>query len=284
MMNRSTYQNHCQVRAFIAWATPLASGERLLSHGWDSPKWGKWSCESLFDAYLRFKWRFSVTLPGESHVTEGWSFDENVNVLDRLKRMLRENADKGDTNNFLKAAIAVVQWGGVYRNIRRLRDLGQGALSQLCAAAEQLDPKSADTENLSVVTDMNSGFSKIYSLLVDDLPIYDSRVACGLGFLVWSFCQEKGLKKVPEQLTLGLPPSRTKTSRDPSAGSLQFHKLRWGEKKKYAASNLKVAWLLEPLAERGLFGELPTGLRLLALQSALFMIGYEAPEQGCLRS
>ncbi len=244
-----------------------------------SPKWGEWSCESLFDAYRRFRWRFSVILPGESHTTEGCSFDENANVLDRLKRMLRENADRGDTNDFLEAAIAVVRWGGVHRNVWRLRSLGEGALSQLCAAAQQLDPRSADTGNLSAVTDINSGFSKIYSLLVDGLPIYDSRVACGLGFLVRCFCQENGLKKVPEQLALGLPLSRTKPRRDPSADSLQFHKLRWGQKKKYAASNLKAAWLLEPLAERGLFGELTTGRRLLALQSALFMIGYAAPEQ-----
>ena len=198
--------------------------------------------------------------------------------------MLREDADKGDTNNFLKAAIAVVQWGSVYRNIRRLRDLGQRALSQLCAAAEQLDPKSADTENLSAVTDMNSGFSKIYSLLVDGLPIYDSRVACALAFLVRSFCQEKDLQEVPHELAVGLPLNRTRTSRDPSVDSLQFHKLRWGEKNEYAVSNLKAAWLLEPLAGQGLFGELPAGLRLLALQSALFMIGYKAPEQGRLRS
>ncbi len=201
--------------------------------------------------------------------------------------MLRENAEKPDAKNFLEAAIAVVRWGGVgvRPNIRTLCKLGKEALPRLCAAAEQLDPRIADTRNLSAVAHMNSGFSKIYSLLVDGLPIYDSRVACGLGFLVRCFCQENGLQDVPDELALGLPPSRTKTSRDPSAGSLQFHKLRWGEKekKRYAVSNLKAAWLLGPLAEQGLFRELPTGRRLLALQSALFMMGYETPKQ-CPRS
>lgn len=283
-MNRSVYQVHPQVCNFITWATPLVSSEQLLPHRWCSPRWGKWFCESVFDAYRRFEWFFSVRLPGESHSTRGRSFNENVNVLDRLKDMLRESASKGDTDNFLKAAIAVVRWGGVYRNVGRLVHLRERALPHLCAAAEQLNPRSADTGKLSAVIDMNSGFSKIYSLLVDGLPIYDSRVACALGFLVRSFCQEKGLQEVPLELAVDLPPSRKGTSRDPSVDSLQFHKLRWGEKNEYAVSNLKAAWLLEPLAEQGLFGELPRPRRLLALQSALFMIGYTTPEQCGLKS
>jgi len=246
---------------------------------WRSPKFGEWFCESVFDAYCRFDWGFSVQLPGETHLTRGRSFEENVNVLDRLKDILRESAAKGDTDNFLKSGIAVVQWGGVYRNVGRLVALGERALPNLCAAAEQLDPKNADTGRLSAVTDMNSGFSKIYSLLIDGFPIYDSRVACALAFLIRKFCQEKGLQEVPPELAVGLPPNRTKTSRDPSIDSLQFHKLRWGEEKEYAISNLKAAWLLEPLSEQGLFGELPGPRRLLALQSALFMIGYKPPEQ-----
>ena len=197
--------------------------------------------------------------------------------------MLQESADNHDSDSFLKAAIAVVEWGGVRRNVGRLRDLGRKALPQLSAAAEQLNPKTADTENLFALSDMNSGFSKIYSLLVDGLPIYDSRVACALGFLVQSYCQESGLQHVPEQLALRLPqPRQREPRRDPSLGSLFFHELRWGHVKEYAISNLKTAWMLEPLAQIGEFGGLPGNRRLLALQSALFMIGYTVPGQGSL--
>jgi len=279
-MNRSTYRNQLHVRSFIAWAAPIVRGERPLSHRWHSAKFGGWSCKSIFDAYCCFDWRYSVRLPGDSHKISGCSFDENANVLSRLQHILRDSAATGDTDSFLEAAIAVVQWGGVYRNTGRLRDLGQGALSQFCVASKQLDPTSADTEDLSEVQDMNSGFSKIYSLLVDGLPIYDSRVACALASLVRSYCQERGLRKVPPELAVGIPSNRAIASRDPSVGSIQFPKLRWGEKRKYAVSNLKAAWLLEPLAAEGRFGELPSGL--LALQSALFMIGYKVPEQGYL--
>lgn len=278
LMNRSSYQSHPQVVAFIAWASTLIEGGRPFHHRWCSKGFGEWSCESVFDAYLSYEWRFSVRLPGESHLTEGRSFDQNVETLDRLKDLLRECATRSDSADFLEAAKAVVLWGGVgVGNVKRLDHLGEQALSCLRAAAEQLDPRSADTGRLSSVIDMNSGFSKIYSLLVDGLPIYDSRVACALCFLVRSFCQEKGLPTVPAELEMRLPEPRPGNPRDPSVGSLQFHKLRWGQEKEYAVSNLKAAWLLEPLAECGSFGELTPTRRLLALQSALFMIGYTTP-------
>ena len=38
---------------------------------------------------------------------------------------------------------------------------------------------------------MNSGFTKIYSLYIDDFIIYDSRVGAALGFLVRCYCEEK---------------------------------------------------------------------------------------------
>jgi hypothetical protein len=43
----------------------------------------------------------------------------------------------------------------------------------------------------------------------------------------------------------------------------------------YAAAKLRAAWLPEPLAQIDPFWELPDARRMLALQSALFMIGYQ---------
>lgn len=101
---------------------------------------------------------------------------------------------------------------------------------------------------------MNLGFSKIYSLLVDGLPIYDSRVACGLGSFVRMYCHERCLETVPDQLAFGVLLNQEKTVRNPSSGTLEFHTLGSGQVRKYATSNLMVAWLLEPLAELGQFG------------------------------
>ena len=276
-MNRSTYQSQSHVRSFTEWACPIVRGERALSHGWRGTRFGEWSCKSVSDAYYRFAWRYSVRLPGQSHKTTGCSFAENAAVLHRLGYILRESAATGDADRFLDAAIAVVQWGGVYRNAERLRELGRVGLARFYEASRQLDPTSADTEDLAKILDMNSGFSKIYSLLVDGLPIYDSRVACALASLIRSYCEEASLRAVPTELLVGIPFHRAAANRNPSAGPLQFPVLRWGDKRQYAVSNLKAAWLLEPLAKEGRFRDLPS--RLLALQSALFMIGYTVPTQ-----
>lgn len=79
---------------------------------------------------------------------------------------------------------------------------------------------------------------------------------------------------MPTQLALGIPAWHTKVSRDPSTESLRFPRLRHGEPQQYAISNLRAAWLLDGLAQRSPFAGLPPGQRLLALQSAMFMIGY----------
>lgn len=277
-MNRSAYCQDPHVRAFCDWVAPLVAGERPLRHCWKSPKWGAWACESVFDAYRGFKWHFSVMLPGASQRKRGESFEDNAATLDELSRLLKESASREDAGQFLSAAMSVMDWGGVRSNWPRLCRLGEAALPNLVAAARQLEPGQADTGQLDAVADMNAGFSKVYSLLLDGFPIYDSRVACAVSFLVRSYCQESGLENVPPQLAFSLPPSRRPARRDPSVGLLLFHGLRRDQKRKYAVSNLMTAWLLGLLVNLGPFGELPIERRLLALQSALFMMGYAKPD------
>ena len=125
---------------------------------------------------------------------------------------------------------------------------------------------------------MNSGFSKIYSLMLDGFSLYDRRVACALCSLIRAYCEESWLATVPPLLSLGLPPSQGRVQRNPSADPLQFHRLWHGRQWKYAVSNLMAAWLLEPMAELGSFAALPIERRLLAVESAMFMIGYSKVE------
>ena len=121
---------------------------------------------------------------------------------------------------------------------------------------------------------MNSGFSKIYSLLVDGFPIYDSRVACGIASLVRLFCEETGREEVPTQLALGIPPNRGSVNRNPSSERLVFPRLWSTSTRRYAESNVRAAWLLDALAAFPPFCELGKD-RQRALQSAMFMVGYK---------
>ena len=274
-MERAAYLADSEVRSFLSWARRYVTGERAVRQEWDS-RLGAFRCGSVFDAYLKFEWPFRVQLPGESTRTRGRSSDENFAVLDRLSTELRQAADQENADAFLAAAIAVVEWGGagVRRNRVRLESLGAEALTAIRADAARLDPARAHLDRLGEVSQLNSGFSKIYALLLDDFPIYDSRVACALASMVRRYCEESGRDTVPSQLAFSIPPSQGRTRRNPSCRTLRFRHMRWRDTRQYGNSNVIAAWLLGGLADYGSFGELPPPRRLLALQSAMFMLGY----------
>ena len=277
-MNRNEYLSDPDVRDFVVWSAPLVAGERPLRHQWSSPRWGSWSFETLFDAYRQYDWPFRCNVPGDSTPRCGRSYAHTVAILNALGRVLRRSAATKDGDSFLEAAVAVLAWGRVRRSERRLRALGDQALPALAATASLLDPATADLRRLSDVSLINSGFSKIYSLLLDDFPIYDSRVACGLASLVRLFCEETGRPEVPAVLAFGIPPSQARARRDPSCGALRFPGI-WTPRR-YAQSNVMAAWLLDVISQQSPFAELESE-RQRGLQSAVFMIGYtvyQAPE------
>lgn len=270
-MDRGAYLGDPRVLDFVDWAAPLVSGERPLRHHWSSKRLGSYSFETLADAYRKYDWPFRCCVPGESGPRAGRSYDDTVAALDALRRLLRSSENRGDAAGFLEAAVAVLEWGKVPGGEPRLRALGDRAMGELTAAARLLDPAGADLHRLSGVRYMNSGLSKIYSLLLDGFPIYDSRVACALASLVRLFCEQAELREVPAPLAFGLPPTRARAPRDPSCGRLVFPRIR--TPRRYAESNVMAAWLLDQLSQRSPFAE-PGTDRRHALQSAMFMIGY----------
>ena len=240
------------------------TGERKLVYGWESrpPNPRSFSCQSLWDAYEGYSWD-----------EEG--FEEMVARLDEFGRVLR---DTNDEDRFLRTAKEVMKWGGITR-YGRLERLGENAVCELRARARLLDPRCADTDDLRGFRYMGAGYSKVYSLMIDGFPMYDSRVACAVTSLIWLYWRENHLVQIPEQLRLGVPP---KLGENIDRNPFGFPKLRWGQDTKYADSNLKAAWLLGELADRGEFATLPIERRVWALQSALFMIGYKPLDPGTL--
>jgi len=51
---------------------------------------------------------------------------------------------------------------------------------------------------------MNDGSSQIYSLLINEFPIEDSRVASAMCLHDRKYCEERDLSEVPVQLAFGL--------------------------------------------------------------------------------
>lgn len=189
-----------------------------------------------------------------------------------------------EPSRFLETAREVAEWGEMPQLKTQLANMRQGNLQTLFDNARLLDPESADADPRVLkargIKFMGAGYSKIYAMMLDEFPIYDSRVACAIASFIREYCKYKGLPRLPEALRLSVLPNRGKSIRDPSDGTYVFRKLggrtTQDRAAHYASSNLKAAWLLQALAGMASRnGNWPEGEELLALQSALFMIGYE---------
>ena len=266
-MKRDDYLDDRHVRDFLEWARPIVTGERQLNHAGE--KAGV-EFKTLADAWCFFEW-------------DKKDYKTTTAFLRGLRARISESREEGKSEDFLKAAIEVLEWGRVAgKNTERLEALSDEALPLLELNARLLNPETADLDRVKAVHPMNSGFSKIYSLMLDGFPIYDSRVACALGSLVRCFCEKTDRQSVPPSLAFRLPPNRvtkndgaTKNKRDPSRGNLKFSAIHHGGDGFHAQSNVMAAWILDELSEHGPFGELGVDERQFALQSAMFMIGHK---------
>ena len=300
-MKRSDYLCDRNVQAFVGWVAKLVTGERGLRHIWQGgPNQGNLRCESLYEAFESYYWR-------------GDSFVDMADKLDEFRRAFgRATAGDPATDEgkscFLETAVKVTEWGG--EPPESLLSLGSSALEKLTCNADRLNPKHADTLGLKGFSHMGSSYSKIYSLLLDDFPIYDSRVGCGLTSLIREFCREQALNEVPLLLQLRIPlafgeqsptvePVGTtklrfnvpqKQRRNPSTDTYKFRdihtNLDYSWRSHHADSNLKAAWILGEaiaLADKdGDFNGVRVERRFLALQAALFMIGHVPLGEGAV--
>ena len=261
-MQRSEYLNDRCVSRFIKWSTDLVSGDRGLKHSWIDGRYNKKEFTSLFEAVEKYDWW-------------GDSFKDVCEKFCGFRADIRRcmNADPvthEDRSRFLKTAKAIAKWGGI-NNLGSLDALGMNALSELSANAEKLDPKHADTSDLSRLMLMGSGYSKIYSAMIEDFPIYDSRVACALASLIRMYLSSHDILSIPEALELRVTKGRAVVNRAIPG----FPELFPGPA--YADSNLRAAWILGAWAD--VDGKFKTEFpdrqdRIMALQSALFMLGY----------
>lgn len=281
-MKKIDYLNNEAVHDFVHWLAPRLNSD-VFSQSYRNRRNKKiWSCHSIYDAFEQYEWRFPSC--ADFDITAGHTFAENKLALAAFQAALREAVDQLDDALALKAARAVVSWGGVSNgNITWLNTHKEKLALLLMETRDILN--SGDLQNLSKDIRFTAGMTKIYALLCDGLVIYDSRVAAALGWLVVTYCQEKGLSVVPELLRFpfanakeGINVSHPK-NRCPNVNQLTFHRLTSGAS--HARWNVKASWLLaEVLRTAGsanpflAYSALPSE-QLRALEAALFMIGYD---------
>lgn len=282
-MNKEQYLASDHVRPFATWfGQNLTTGR--FAHGWVDRKRRNLlrNFASVHDAFVQYHWPFSA-LPDHG-IARGTTFGESVIALGRFKRLLR---DATDDSQALHATTGVMQWGGVANgNVKWLRERANDSalLETLIETAKALAEGETANRVLTARTlRFNAGMTKVYSLMVPDFIIYDSRVAAAIGWAVVHYCTEHGLESVPPELAFGVraakegPNPANPKSRNPSRGALHFATLLHGPG--FAAWNLKASWLLVAALEAAKgAGESPFHAEanpLRALEAALFMIGYD---------
>ena len=191
-MNRSAYLDCPDVRDFVAWSTKLLTGEWGLVHDWASESHKNprtWRCTSLYDAHKRYCW-------------DGKDLAQTSEILDGFRAELRGGtvAGKGE---FAKVALRICNWGG--NNVQSLKELSTPDFQQIKDNANLLDPSLGDTDYLKGFSFMGSGYSKVYSHMLKDFPMYDSRFACALTSLILLFSRDTGRASIPFFLKLGVP-------------------------------------------------------------------------------
>lgn len=276
-MNKTEYLSDPFAEKFIHWlSNNLDTG--VTKHSYiNSTQKKLWSCDSIFDAYQKYYWKFPA-IPSY-RINAGSTFEESKNALKVLQMSLINSIQKNQIEDVCEATKAVMAWGGVkYKNINWLENNKNSLPGILTEVKIALNGNSTDAypindKNLR----FNSGMTKIYSLICDKFIIYDSRVAAALGLFINKFCSESSLQKVPDSLAFPHMPAKGSHCRNPSNKNFHFPILRTGSH--HAIWNLKASWLLDAIlthenSRNSGFNQMGE-YKLRALESALFMIGYE---------
>lgn len=284
-MKKSDYLQIPAVQGFVDWLSQHLDSD-LLAHGYTNRRSRlSWHCNSVFDAFAQYRWGHTA-LP-RLGCPKGSSFATNAATLEALRLDLRQALASADDTLACQAAIDVMTWGGVRAgNVRWLMANSFGLAQRLVEVRDALSADdTADPRLQAPELRFNAGMTKVYSLLCDNLIIYDSRVAAALGWVVVRYCQAQGLSRVPAELGFPWAPAKTAPGhpnpkqRNPGSGMLTFPPLRSGPL--HAEWNLKASWLLEatlssPHAQASAFrSRVAPGEQLRALEAALFMVGYD---------
>lgn len=275
-MIKSEYLSDTDVKLFMRWLIPLCDKQGIFTHQYIDRRSGEiWRCDSIYDAFFKYQWSFTYT-DENNQVHSGKSFAENTTALERLQNQLRCAFLDKDLDRLCSITCMVFEWGGVRSNKSWAIENRNNLFHTYQQGMSLLKPSIANDIG-AFPRRFNSGMTKIYSLLLNDFMIYDSRVGATLGYLVVRYCQQRQLKKVPH--LLDFPWAEAKDSnpknaknRNPSCSNYKLKQIT--NSQEHARWNLRASWLLNEVAKSSqLFSKERDPLR--SLEAALFMIGYD---------
>jgi hypothetical protein len=206
---------------------------------------------SLYDGYFQYNW-------------SGNNFGEDKDELDRFKKSIKST----DPKEVLYGCIELLKWGKTEKVAIEVVELyyKNELVPYLQTASKIL---SQDKIELSGSLSMNSGWSKIYSLLLDDFIIYDGRVGAAIASLV----KLKFGKNIPDELKFRTGEGYGSAVKRRTVEG--FHQIPTSKKdrKIHLSCNIKANWLLKEVLNKNSSSKFGTDLK--KLEAALFMFGYD---------
>ena len=181
--------------------------------------------------------------------------------------------------------LLVFDWGGVTGNNNYINNYqGNGGyvdiLNEVSSGINNLNPIVFDDDFTFPNIKLNAGFTKVYSLLIKDFIIYDSRVAKALCKLISEFLalnNQLGNNNVDPLLALKIPRGRRDIGGNLIVNNRFSFQLFNDNNTYHQVSNIRASWILREvlrISPNSQFNLLPNNQGLRALESALFMIGY----------
>jgi hypothetical protein len=286
---------------FISWiTTKIYTQTDDVLHSWTSSghhsvglkKNIKWACNSIWDAYNKYYWG-SIDPDSLERIS---SIEQTEVCLDKLSKRLSHSLCNESAEPLIVTCEKVLEWGGVKRNKRIASFLRyelltdsqrqmylKGCINHLTNQMHNLDGNDCvSVDGVLYPLQLDSGTTKIFSLIVPGFIIYDSRVGCALGILASRWIQETSIDIIPDDLRFAWGSGSRSTNRN--VNSLLSAKVNYFPKMPRGPSrlemNIKASWLCKQLAlsaetlSSDKFALIPFQNRVRAIEAALFMIGY----------
>jgi hypothetical protein len=279
-MEKEEYLKLERVKEFVKWISLKLDGDFIHEYiiNTSNRSWivknesTKWTCNSIYDAHVKYFWADK-------------DFSETQSELENYRKSISSALEQKNSEEILKACYDILKWGGQrvftpnYPKLEKEPDL----YTYLNDTIEKLNPDSFNDDirlvGLNGVKRFNAGMTKVYSLCINNFPIYDSRVAIALTNLISQFLIDNKIKEIPESLHFKIPKGGNDKTRPNRINGYGFGYLYYNSAGliNYQISNVRASWLFEEILNKSLkskFNLLDDNERMRAFESALFMIGY----------
>ena len=254
------------VNSFIKWIGSYLDNEDSLKYG-DKDIDESWRFNSIYNAYKKYYWNNKY-------------FKANQKDLDKYNKELNNALScKEDDDEVKKVCNRILEWGKVTARNKKFIEKSKYLTQELLNIKAIIDPNTFEiNKNRLIKIKTNSGFIKIYSVLNNNIIIYDSRVSSAICFFIREFCSEMDHKPIPDVLKFGLARERKEDTdrRNLNNDVYKFTKTKYDDD--YLNNAIKASWLLKGILEKtdsNFNTEVQENERLRALESAFFMIGYD---------